>query len=106
MGVTVIAMFRAKPGLDDALLACLRDHLHVLRAQGLATERPALVLRARDGALLEVFEWVSQAAIDAAHSNPEVLKLWERYAACSDPIAMSDLAEAREMFPGFTRVTP
>lgn len=106
MGVTVIAIFRAKPGQDDALLACLRDHLPVLRGQGLATDRPPVVLRARDGAVLEVFEWESEAAIDAAHANPEVLKLWERYAACCEPITLSDLAEARQMFPAFERVTP
>ena len=101
MGVMVMALFRPKPGMDDALMACMRDHMPVLRGQGLATDRPSTILRARDGTLVEIFEWVSQAAIDSAHSNPEVGKLWARYAACCDYVTLADMPEAREMFPGF-----
>ena len=101
MGIMVIALFRPKPGMEDALLACMRDHQPVLRGEGLGTERPAYVMRAQDGTLLEVFEWKSQAAIDAAHANPRVLALWRRYAACCDYVTLSDLAEAKALFPGF-----
>ena len=104
MGVMVIALFRPKPGKEAELLACTRDHLPILRAQGLATGRPSTVLRAADGTLLEIFEWVSQAAIDAAHTNAAVLALWERYAACCDYVTLGDLAEAKAMFPGFELV--
>jgi hypothetical protein len=104
MGVMVIASFRPKPGRDGDLLACMRDHLPVLRAERLATDRPSTVLCAQDGTLLEIFEWTSQAAIDAAHANPAVLALWERYADCCDYVTLSDLAEARAMFPGFALV--
>jgi hypothetical protein len=90
--------------MEDALLACMRDHQPVLRGEGLVTERPANVMRAQDGTLLEVFEWQSQAAIDAAHTNPRVLALWQRYAACCDYVTLGDLAEARAMFPGFAPV--
>ncbi|MFO1314123.1 MAG: hypothetical protein U1F58_00840 [Burkholderiales bacterium] len=106
MGVMVIALFRPKPGREPDLLACMRDHLPVLRAQGLATGRPATILRAGDGTLLEVFEWVSQAAIDAAHDNPAVLALWDRYAACCDYVRLADLPEAGTPFPAFALVAP
>jgi hypothetical protein len=82
MGNMVIALFRPKPDKAADLMACMRDHLPVLRAQGLATDRSSVVLRAVDGTLLEIFEWVSQDAIDAAHGNPAGLALWQRYAAC------------------------
>ena len=106
MGVVVIALFRPKPGREAELRACARDHLPVLRAQGLATDRPPTLLRAQDGTLLEIFEWASPAAIDAAHGNPAVLALWERYAACCDYVTLADLPEARALFPGFTPVAP
>lgn len=106
MGIMVMALFRPKPGKDADLMACMRDHLPILRAQGLATDRPTTILRAKDGTLVEIFEWVSQAAIDEAHRNAEVGKLWGRYAACCDYATLADLAEAREMFPGFELVTP
>jgi hypothetical protein len=104
MGVMVIASFRPKPGMTAALDACTREHLPILRAQGLATDRPSVVLRAGDGSLLEIFEWVSEAAIESAHANPAVHALWERYAACCEYITLGDLAEAKTMFPSFTLV--
>lgn len=105
MGVMVIAVFRPKPGMDADLLDCMRDHQPTLRAEGLVTDRPAYVMRAADGALLEVFEWTSQAAIDAAHANPRVHALWARYAACCDYGTLAGLPEAATMFPGFVPVT-
>lgn len=105
MGVMVIALFRPRAGMAAALDACVHDHLPILRAQGLATARPSVVLRAADGSILEIFEWVSQAAIDSAHTNPAVLALWERYAACCHTITLGDLAEARMMFPSFELVS-
>jgi len=104
MGVMVIALFRPKPGGELEMMACMRDHQSVLRAEGLTTDRPAYVMRAGDGTLLEVFEWKSQAAIDAAHGNANVHKLWARYARCCDYVTLADLAEAATMFPGFEPV--
>jgi len=105
MGVMVMALFRPKQGKDAELMACMQDHLPVLRGQGLATERPSVILRAADGTLVEIFEWTSHAAIEAAHSNPVVGKLWQRYSACCDYVTLGDLAEARAMFPEFELVT-
>ncbi len=102
MGVMVIALFRPKPGKEAELLACMRDHQPVLRAEGLVTDRPAYVMQAADGTLLEVFEWASPASIEAAHDNPRVHALWERYAACCDYGKLADLPEAGALFPGFT----
>ncbi|MEO8753327.1 MAG: hypothetical protein ABI624_11690 [Casimicrobiaceae bacterium] len=106
MGVMVMALFRPKPGKDADLVACMRDHLPVLRGQGLATDRPSTILRGADGTLVEIFEWVSPAAIEAAHANPVVHALWARYSACCDYTTLADLAEARTMFPEFELVTP
>ena len=104
MAVTVMALFRPKPGHEAELMACMRDHLPVLRARGLATDAPSTVLRAADGTLVEIFDWRSPEAIDAAHADPEVAKLWARYAACCDYITLGDLSESRTMFPSFERV--
>lgn len=105
MGVMVMALFRPKAGGEAELLACTRDHLPLLRALGLATDRESLVLRAADGTLIEIFEWRSHAAIEAAHESTEVARLWARYAACCDYVTLGDLAEAGRMFPEFALVT-
>jgi quinol monooxygenase YgiN len=101
MGKFVIACYHPKPGKDEELLALTREHVPILRDEGLATERPAYAMRAKDGTVVEVFEWKSDEAIESAHTNPEVIKLWERYAAACDYVSLSSLAEAKDMFAGF-----
>ena len=68
MGIIVMALFRPKPGREADLMACMRDHLPVLRAQGLATDRPSTILRASDGTLVEIMSgagWTAAEAVDA-----------------------------------------
>lgn len=97
----VICAFRPKPGKDDELLGVVRDHLPILRGLGLATERPTLAMKAKDGTVVEVFEWVSSEAIERAHHDPEVRKLWDRYEACSDYIKVNQVPESDQMFAGY-----
>ena len=72
----------------------------MLRRLGLATDRPAVVLRARDGSIVEVFEW-ADGAMAAAHSHPDVLAMWDRYAAVSDYVPLVQLPEAHDLFAQF-----
>ncbi|HEV2125317.1 MAG TPA: hypothetical protein VGW38_21415, partial [Chloroflexota bacterium] len=58
---TVIVAYQPITDRTPEFLACLRDHLPVLRAEGPATDRPPVVLRAASGAFVEVFEWRSDA---------------------------------------------
>lgn len=100
----VIAAYRPKPGKEAVLLAEVRDHVHLLRSEGLATDRPASVMRARDGTIIEVFEWASPAAIAEAHANPRVQQMWARFAACSDYAPLNTLFESADMFAEFEPV--
>ena len=61
-------------------------------------------MRARDGMIIEISEWKSREAIDAAHKNPNVLALWEKFFAVCDCVPLNRLAEAEEMFAGFEPV--
>jgi hypothetical protein len=61
-------------------------------------------MRAKDGSIVEVFEWVSPEAIEKAHSYPDVLAMWKRYAECCTYGKLVDLTEAGDMFAGFTPV--
>jgi hypothetical protein len=104
--VMVIVAYRPRPGKEALLLELTRQHLPVLRAQGLATDRPSYAMRAADGTIVEVFEWKSQAAIDAAHSNPAVAKMWERYAEACEYMPLKNLKEAGDLFAGFEPLAP
>lgn len=104
MGQVVIAAYRPKPGQAQALLAVVREHVPVLRQQGLATSRPVQVLRASDGTLLEIFEWVSEAAVEAAHTNAAVRALWARFDAACSFGTLATLPGGDKPFPHFEPV--
>ena len=98
---TVIVCYRPKPGHEAALQALVRGHVPALCRLGLATDRAPTMLRAADGSLVEVFEWASAAAIHAAHSHPEVHKMWAAFGAACDYVKLSQLAEAQNLFAEF-----
>lgn len=104
-GRFVICVFRPKPGKEDDLRAVLRDHLPTLRAEGLVTERDPYVMKSKDGAYIEVFEWKSDAAVREAHSNPRVGALWKRFEAACTYETLGSLEQVGDMFPNFDAVT-
>jgi hypothetical protein len=53
MGRFVIVAYTPKAGMEPQLLAAVRKHLQVLRAERLVTDRPASVMRAGDGTIVE-----------------------------------------------------
>ena len=106
MGRIVIVAMRPKPGQADALAALVAAHLPLLRAEGLATERPSTVMQATDGTVVEVFEWVSRAAIEAAHENAAVQKMWEAFYAVCDFVPLDTLTEASDLFSEFEAFSP
>jgi len=104
MGSISVACYRPRSGCEQALLELVRDHLPPLRGEGLVTDRASIVMRAADGTIIEIFEWVSVEAIAGAHSNPVVLALWKRFeAVCSYEIP-SNVAEFQNMFSHFEPV--
>ncbi len=106
MGRIVIAVYRPKPGQEAALMAAVSDHLKILRQEGLVTDREPTVMRAEDGTVLEVFEWVSDAAVEAAHANPAVGALWARFEVACNYVRLADLHESQAPFATFDAVDP
>jgi quinol monooxygenase YgiN len=100
-GVCVIVAYRPKPGKGDEVLALVRSRVPNLRQEGLVTDRQPVIMRSRDGTIIEVSEWKSREAIDAAHKNPNVLAMWNKFFAACDCVPLKTLAEAQEMFAGF-----
>jgi hypothetical protein len=104
MGVISIACYKAKEGREASLLEIVKRHVPILRTQGLVTDRKPLAMRAGDGTIVEVFEWRSKDAIDAAHRNTTVKDLWARFGDACDFVKLSQLAEAGELFANFTPI--
>ena len=104
-GVIVIVAYRPKPGKEKETLELVRSRVPSLRNESLVTDRAPIIMRARDGTIIEVSEWKSQEAIDAAHNNPIVLAMWNKFFAVCDCVPLNTLPESAEMFAGFERVT-
>jgi hypothetical protein len=104
MGSIVIVAYKPKPGKAEVLKALTKTHVPRLKKEGLVTDREAIMMKAADGTIIEVFEWLSDEAIQKAHSNPEVLKMWGEYAEVCDYVPLNTLSESNMMFAGFVPV--
>ena len=100
-GVCVIVAYRPKPGKEKELLDLVRSRVPTLRKEGLVTDRVPTIMRSKDGTIVEVSEWKSQEAIDAAHKNKNVWAMWNKFFELCDCVPFKTLAEAEEMFPNF-----
>ena len=101
MGIMVISSYKPKPGKENQLLETVKTHVHILRSLGLATKRPVHIMKARNGTIAEVFEWVSPEAIEAAHMNPEVHKMWKEFEDCCEYESLANLDECKHPFSEF-----
>jgi hypothetical protein len=100
----VFALYRPHAGKDAELRRLIAQHLPVLRRLELVTDRPAILVRAKDGTYVEVFEWRSAQASKLAHEHPEVARVWEAMGAVAEFPALESLEEARERFSHFQPV--
>jgi quinol monooxygenase YgiN len=100
-GVCVIVAYRPRAGKETELLEVVRSRVPTLAKEGLITDRAPVVMRANDGTIIEVSEWKSPEAIEAAHENPNVLALWDRFLAVCDCVPLNEVPEAEMLFAGF-----
>jgi len=87
--VCVIVAYHPKPDKSAEVLALVRARVPILRKEGLVTDRTPVLMRSRDGTIIEVSEWKSREAIDAAHKNPNVLAMWEKFFAVCDCVPLN-----------------
>lgn len=104
MGRITFAIYRPKPGKEKQLLQLVEEHLPILKNQDLITDRKPMVMQAKDKSIIEIFEWKSREAIDQAHSNPEVQKLWNRFGEVCDFESPKNIAEFADMFSEFESI--
>ena len=97
----MIVVYRPKLGKANETAELVRSRVPTLCNEGLATDRTPTIIRARDGTIIEVSEWKSQEAIEAAHKNPNVLAMWNSFFEVCDCIPLNTLSESAEMFAGF-----
>ncbi len=101
MGRGVIVIYRPKKGMDQQLIQLVRDHISILQQQNLATEKLPIVMRATDGSIIEIFEWISAEAIAKAHNNKAVQELWAKFSLVCDYEIPVNVKEFHSVFSEF-----
>jgi protein tyrosine phosphatase (PTP) superfamily phosphohydrolase (DUF442 family) len=83
--------------MHEALHALCAVHHARLYVLGFVTRRPPVFMTAGDGSVVQVLEWKSQHAINAAAEHRSVIELRQQYAAVSELVPLSALPEAAEL---------
>lgn len=105
MGRYAIVGYRAKPGMQSTLEALVGRHWDVLRGEALVSDRPAYHMRAADGTVVEIFEWLSESSVERAQGNAAVQALRSEFAAVCDLVPVGQLPETDQLFSEFGSLT-
>lgn len=98
----VIVGYRPLAGKAAELKKLMKTHVAILQKEGLASDREPILMQAADGTVIEVFGWKSKEAIESAHSNPAVQKMWGEYAEVCEYIPIDSVKESSNLFSEFT----
>ncbi len=97
----VIVGYKPFPDKNQELKKLMRNHWEILFKEGLVTNRKSVLMESKDGTIIEVFGWKSKEAMDSAHTNPIVQKMWEHYSEVCEYIPVGEINESLEIFSEF-----
>ncbi len=101
MGILVICSYRPHPGHEQEARDLMAAHVPLLRQHGLITGRPVVQGIAKDGELVEIFEWESVEKSRSAPTIAEIGNHWKAMSAVMDFVPMAQLAECQHAFAHF-----
>ena len=104
MGIIVFASYKPKIDKLGELNELIKIHVDILRAEGLATNRQTVLMKSKNGTIIEIFEWKSRESIEAAHTNKNVQNLWDKFTIVCDFVPISSLDETKELFTEFESI--
>lgn len=105
MGQFVIACYKPREGKEKLLIEVVKDHVPILRSEGLVTDRAkSLVMRSKDGCIMEIFEWKSPEAIEQAHTKESVKAMWARFEEACEYVKLDEIKESHDMWAVFEPV--
>lgn len=99
-----IILYRPRKGKEEELLKHIREAFPMLRRNGFLTDRKVVGMKAKDGRILVLFEWISAEALDKAGEHPEVQKYWMEADRISSFDKPADLPEFQRTLPEFEAV--
>jgi hypothetical protein len=104
LGILVICSYRPHPGHEDEARMLMAAHVPLLRDHGLITDRPVVQGIAKDGELVEIFEWESVEKSRGAPAIAEIGAHWKAMGEVMDFVPLAQLAEAQHAFAHFSPI--
>ena len=98
----VLVGYKPLPGKEAALQELMKNHVPRLRKEGLVSDREPVLMISKSGVFIEMFGWKSKEAIEAAHKNAEVQKMWGEYARVCEYVPVASIEEAGNLFSEFS----
>lgn len=97
----VIVGYKPHSGKESELLTLCESHWDILNAENLVSQRRPIIVQAANGTVIEIFGWKSKEAMTSAHSDPNVLAMWNDYSKVCDYVPVNDLEEFKQLFAEF-----
>ncbi|AYN66368.1 hypothetical protein D1013_02710 [Euzebyella marina] len=97
----VIVAYKPFKGKENQLMELSTSHWKTLHDLGLVSDRRPILMQAKDKTVIEVFGWKSKQAMEEAHSNPTMNKMWSAYAEVCQYIPIGSVEEANALFSEF-----
>ena len=97
----VFAIYKPHQDKGNELKKLILKHVPRLKSNKLITNREPLLVKSKNGIYIEIFEWKSTDAVEEAHENPEIQKLWDEIEKVCDFTNLESIEEVREYFPQF-----
>ena len=100
----VFAIYKPHKNKENELQELISKHVPILKSNKLITDREPLMVQSKNGIYIEIFEWISNDAVEEAHENSEVQKLWDEMEKVCDFTNLESIEEVREYFPQFKSI--
>ena len=97
----VFAIYKPHENKEDELKELISKHVPILKTHNLITDRESILVQSNNGNYIEIFEWKSNDAIEEAHKNPEIQKLWDEMEKVCDFTNLKSLEEVNDFFSQF-----
>ena len=97
----VFAIYKPHENKEHELKELISKHVPILKTHNLITDRESILVQSNNGNYIEIFEWKSNDAIEEAHKNPEIQKLWDEMEKVCDFTNLKSLEEVNDFFSQF-----
>ena len=99
-----IGAYRVHEGNDEQFLEALRQDLVTMRAEGLISDWPAMILKAGPDVYLQLVEWADADAPARSSANERVMAIWTKKRTLADYLSLSEVPGADRLFPSFEEI--